>query len=237
VTTKYVQSDNTIGSALGSEDYQLYADWGGAGGILITGLTPSTTYKVKAKAIQGNFTETGYGPAATAATISPTLTFDIDVSASDTETSAPFAIDMGDLTAGSVIDSAEKIWVDIATNGELGAKVYVQGTNAGLFSSTASHLIEAVSGDLGSGAIAKGFGAQGFSVAETSGGPLVITTLYDKTDDNVGITDQSIREIFTSALPVSGGRGSFVLKAKSSAITPAAADYSETLTVIASGSF
>lgn len=233
-TTRYVQNDYTIGDTLGTEDYQTYANWGGGIDEYIIGLIPNTEYKVKVKAMQGKFTETGYGPIATASTVNPTLSFDIDVSASDSETDAPFAINMGDLMADTVIDSTEKIWVDLATNGETGGRVYVVGANGGLVSATAAgYKIDAITGDLASITYPKGFGAQGFSEA----GGLFITALYDQIDDVVGTTDQSIREIFTASGPISAGRGSFLLKAKSSLITPAASDYSETLTVIASGSF
>lgn len=231
VTTKYVQSDNTVGDTLGAEDYQTYANWGGASGEYVVGLTANTEYKVKAKAMQGDFSETGYGPIATAATINPTLSFDIDVSATDSETDPPFAINMGNLIASTVVDSPQKIWVDISTNGESGGKVYVFGENEGLLSAAAGYKIDAVTGDLTS--LAQGFGAQG----STAAGGLAIASLYDQTGDTVGITDQYVREIFTSADPISGGRGSFLLKAKSSAVTPSAGDYSESLTVIASGSF
>jgi hypothetical protein len=115
--TRFVQSDDTVGSTLGNEDYQTYTNWGGAGGTLIIGLVPGTTYQVKVKAMQGKFTETGYGPTASAATINPTMTFDIDVSASDTETAPPFATNIGSLIAATVTDSPEKIWVDFTTNG------------------------------------------------------------------------------------------------------------------------
>ncbi len=231
VTTSYVQSDNTVGATLGSEDYQTYTGWGGASGILIIGLAPNTAYKVKAKAMQGGFTETGYGPEASASTVNPTMTFDIDVSATDTDTDPPFTINFGDLIANTVTDGPQKIWVDFSTNGELGGRVYVVAQNAGLQSSTAGYKIDSVTGNLTS--LSQGFGLQGSSAANG----LSIATLYDQTGGTVGITDTSIREIFTASAPTTTGRAAFLLKAKSSAITPAAGDYVETLTVIASASF
>ena len=233
--TKYVQSDATVGATLGSEDYQTYTAWGGASGTLILGLVPGITYTVKVKALQGKFTETGYGPTATAATINPTLTFDIDVSASDTDTNPPFAIDFGSLPATTVTDSPQKIWVDLTTNGASGGRVYVYATNTGLLSASKSYTITAVTGNLTS--LSEGFGAQGSTATQSSGGPLSIATLYNVASNNVGITDTTIREIFTTNNPITSGRGSFLLKAKSSAVTPASADYTETLTVIASASF
>lgn len=235
VTTNYVQSDNTVGATLGLEDYQTYTAWGGGSGFNVIGLSASTTYKVKVKAWQGKFTETGYGPESSAATVGATLTFDIDVSASDTDTNPPYLTNIGDLLAGTVTSSPEKIWVDFDTNGESGGRVYVVASNAGLASSRASYTISSVTGNLT--ALAEGFGAQGSTATQSSGGPFAIATAYDLTSNNVAVTDTTIREIFTTTSPVVSGRGSFLVKAKSSAVTPAAADYSETLTVIASASF
>lgn len=230
ITTRYVQSDDTVGATLGIEDYQTYTNWGGASGTLILGLTPSTTYKVKVKAWQGKFTETGYGPTASTATVSPQMTFDIDVSAIDEENSAT-SIAFGDLIAGTVTDSPQKIWVDFITNGESGGRVYVYGGNAGLYSAVKAYTISAVNGNLSS--LSEGFGAQ----SDTAANGLSEVILYDQTGSTVGIVDVSIREIFTASAPTTNGRGSFLLKAKSSSVTPAAGDYAETLTVIASASF
>jgi len=216
--TRYVQSDDTVGVSLGSEDYQTYTTWGGASGTLIIGLLPGTTYQIKVKAMQGGFTETGYGPVASAATVNPQLTFDIDVAATDTDNSVS-TIDLGNLSAGTVVDSNEKVWV------------YMYGSNAGLSSTRAAYTIGAVTGNLT--AFQEGFGAQG----STATNGLSEATLYDQTGNTVGTIDTSIREIFTATAPTTSGRGSFLLKAKSSAVTPAASDYTETLTMVASASF
>lgn len=234
-TTKYVQNDNTVGDSLGLEDYQTYATWGGATGFYVIGLASGKTYTVKVKAITGKFTETAYGPIATAATSNPTLSFDIDVSATDSETNPPYGINFGSLTAGAVNDSAQRVWVDFSTNGEAGGKIYVSGINGGLKSATNNYLMGALTGNLA--AAAEGFGAQAMSATQSSGGPLVEAPLYDQVADNIGTIDASVREIFSTVGPISGGRGSFMLKAKSSIITPSANDYTETFTIVAAGNF
>ncbi len=224
VTTNFVQSDNTIGTVLGAEDYQIYATWGGASGFYVIGLAPGTTYKVKAKAMQGKFTETGYGPIATAATVSPTMSFNININ----------TINFGSLTAGAVANSPNVV-VDFATNGASGGKVYVIGQNGGLLSLAKSHTIASSTTDLANPA--EGFGAQGTLATQTSGGPLSIVAPYNVATTNVGIVNSSVREIFSAANPIVGGQGTFILKAKSVALTPSANDYSELLTVVAAGSF
>jgi len=232
---RYVQSDNTVGTTLGLEDYQTYASWGGASGFFVIGLLPNTTYYIKAKAMHGKFTETDFGPVSSASTVNPSINFDIDVSATDTKTDPPFTITFPDLVANTVVDSPQKVWVDFATNAESGGYVYVYGQNGGLHSTTQSFTITSVTGDLSS--LSQGVGAQSASATQTSGGPLTALTPYNGTNQSVGIIDSAIRPIYSSNSPVVGGRASFVIKAKSSSITPVADDYTETLTVIASANF
>jgi hypothetical protein len=235
VTTKYVKSDNTIGATLAITDYQTYAAWGGASGGLIVGLAPSTNYKIKVNAFQGKYTQTEYGPAATASTVAPSVTFDIDVSATDSKTSPPYATSFGSLLPAVVTNTPEKIWVDVITNGESGAKVYVSSTNAGLRSASKGFTLPSASADLS--AAATGYGAQGSSATQASGGPLTISAPYNVVAQNVGILSSTIQEIFSSPAPITAGRGSFQLKAKAAALTPAAGDYQDTLTLVIAAAF
>lgn len=234
-TTQYVQSDNTIGNALGIEDYQTYASWGGASGFTIIGLTSITTYSAKVKAMHGKFTESGYGPAASATTANPALTFDLDVSGSNVETSPPYILAFNDLFPGVVTNSPSKIWVDFDTNGEFGGNVYVYGKNTGLKSDSVAYTISALTGDLG--ALGQGFGLQSSTATQTSGGPFTVASPYDGTADSVGISDANIRKIYSAAAPITAGRSSVTLKAKVTTMTPASNDYAEILTLIGAASF
>lgn len=235
-TTNYVQSDNTIGATLGAEDWQTYANWGGGTGEFIVGLDPDTTYYVKVKSEQGLYTEGPWGPVASVATSGLTLSFDIDVSATDQETAAPYSLDLGSLTSGSVITSTDSIWVDLSTNATAGGSIYVYGSSGGLYSASSGHTIAGVSADLS--VTSEGFGLRSTSVAESSGGPLAAQSPYDGASDNVGTVTTTAQTLYNStAAPIVSGRGSFVVKAKSNTITPAASDYTETITLIATGSF
>ena len=234
-TTQYIQSDNTVGAALGAEDYKTYASWGGAGGALVVGLQPSTTYKVKSRAIRGVFTETGYGPVALAATVDPELSFDIDVAPTDTSTDPPFTLSLGDLLPGSVVTSTDKIWISLATNAEGGAAVYLGSQNAGLLSSTSATTITSATADLGSAA--SGYGIQSQSATQSSGGPFSAQSPYTGSSDNVGGILQSLSPLYVSTGPLSGGRASMAVKAKSAVTTPAGNDYQDILTLIAAGTF
>lgn len=72
---KYVQSDGTLGNVLGLEDFKTYSNWGAATGTLIYDLEQNTMYKARVKARQGAYTETEFGPEATAQTQDPYLAF------------------------------------------------------------------------------------------------------------------------------------------------------------------
>ncbi len=235
VTTNYVQSDNTVGPVRGPEDYQTYATWGGASGQLITGLTPTTTYKIKANAIQGNFTETEYGPAATAATVAPSITFDIDTAATDIKTPGPYSVSFATLFPGTVVGSTEKIWVDLTTNANSGAGVYLSSLNGGLKSAKTNYTIASATADLA--AVSSGFGAQGLTATQTSGGPVTLASPYNGAGQNVGIINSTLRQIFSVTVPVTAGRVSVQIKAKASNVTPSSNDYADTLTLTTAGIF
>jgi hypothetical protein len=129
VTTRYVQSDDTTGSTLGSEDWQTYADWGGASGTYITGLVRSTTYKVKVKARHGDYTESGWGPTASATTSDPTLSFGVSAN----------SVTFDNLNSGnSFTDSAKSTTLTTSTNAYNGYTVYGRAT--GVLSSNGNEI-------------------------------------------------------------------------------------------------
>lgn len=115
VTTRYVQSDLTIGASLGDEDWLTYAGWGGASGSELTNLLANTNYKIKVKARHGNFTESGWSAVASASTQDSTLTFSADSA----------AITFTDLSPGnSYTDSSKTSVLTTSTNAYNGYVVY-----------------------------------------------------------------------------------------------------------------
>ncbi len=234
--TKYVQSDNTVGASLGAEDWQTYANWGSGTGEFIVGLTPGTTYSVKVKAQQGNFSESPWGPVTSTATSSVSLSFDIDVASTDTESAAPYVLSFGSITPGSVNTTSDRVWVDLATNAANGGSVYLYGTNSGLYSTRADYTIAAVNGNLT--ALSEGFGLQYASVGQSAGGPVAVDSPFNGTSETVGTLTTTPQRIFnTTSAPVTAGRASFVTKAKPSNLAPAASDYADTITIVAAASF
>jgi hypothetical protein len=236
VTTKYIRSDLTIGTTLDITNFQSYGSWGGGGGVIIRGLSRSSVYTVKAAAYRGNYTQSAFGPTSSGTTTNaPQLSFHVDVSAIDQSTSPPYVVSFGNLLAGSVNDAPVKVWVSLDTNAESGGLVYLNDLNSGLASSATSYNIASSSSDLSS--LPEGYGVQGTSATQSSGGPLALAAPFNGAGQNVGALTTVLQEIFNASAPVTAGRGSFLLKAKTSTVTPASGDYSDILTAVAAASF
>lgn len=232
-TTNYVKSDGTVGASLVTSDYRNFASWGSGSGAFVIGLTANTSYTVKAKAFHKSYTETGYGPTVSAATVNPQLSFSLSTTSQPT---GPFTINLGRLIAASVVTATDSINIGISTNGEQGGAVYISDTNAGLKStSNPSATIASATADLA--VAAKGFGVQVTTASQTSGGPLASLSPYNGATANVGIIGATIRQLLSTSVPVTTGTATLAIKGKATAQDVAANDYTDTLTLLASGSF
>ncbi len=231
-TTSYVQTDNAIGTNLSIANYQTYAAWGGASGFLILGLEPATTYTVKVKAIQGKFSESGFSPTASAATVQTSITFSVATSATSIP---PFNIGFSGLAPGVVQAADEDALLGLSSNALNGGSIYVQGQNNGLTSLLASYTITSATANLASAL--SGYGAQVISVSQTSGGPLAAVAPFNGAVDNVGILSNSPSPFTTTSGPISNASSTLRLKAKTESTVPSANDYSDTLTFIAAMDF
>jgi hypothetical protein len=232
-TTLYVKSDDTLGASLTLTDYQTYSAWGGASGTTIIGLANNTTYYIRAKATQGKFTESGYGPSSNAATVGQQLSFCLYSNANCGAGGSSEAF--GGLTAGSIANSPTNIGVDFATNANAGGKIYIYSLNAGLSSTSASFTLSSATADLSS--VNSGYGAQVVSSSQSSGGPFSSVLPYNGSGNNVGVLNTTASAIIGSTSPLSGGTGAIQLQAKPSNTTPEASDYTDTITVIAAAAF
>ena len=228
VTTQYVKSDNTIGSTVSIANYQTFALWGGASGFDILGLSPSTTYKVKLKALNGNFSESAYGPTATAATVNPMLSFAVTTTLTSTP---PFTASFTNLPPGSVFAANADPQLALTTNAVFGGIVYVHDLHAGLQSTSGSYTLASATADLA--AAAKGYGAQVISATQVSGGPLTARSPYDGSLDSVGGLSTNLQPILATNAPIASGSATVRLKAKTDVTVPSAADYTDTVTFTA----
>ena len=221
----YVKSDLTIGASLSLSDYQTYLTWGGSSGSNIIGLAPNTTYYLRAKATQGQFTESGWGPSLSASTVNPSLSFSV----------SPTAVALGSLLPNTVTNASPDISLAFDTNAASGGDVYISSQNGGLFSTATSNTITSATADLS--VASRGFGAQVTAVGQTSGGPLISVSPYNGSSNNVGLTTSTIRKMLTAANPVVTGTATVSIKAKATASDAAANDYREVVTLLASASF
>ncbi len=227
VTTQYVQTDFTIGTTDTIAQYQTATSWGGVSGVWVVGLQNNTTYQVKVRALQGNFTGSAFGPSASATTVAPSLTFSVTTSLSGTP---PFTLGFTDLGAGTVVTAPATAELGLTTNSVNGGAVYVRSTGV-LSSALAGYGIPSTTADLG--VVALGYGALVSASSQTSGGPMTAAAPYNVSGNNVGALSTSLQTILSTNNAVTGGAGSISLKAKAEATTPASTDYVDTITFVA----
>lgn len=233
----YVQSaSSTLGI---TPDWQTYTVWNSGSAFTLIGLYPGTTYYVRVAARRGTFQQGRYGAIASAATVNPSFTFNLQTSS---QTVPPFTVSMGTMNpGGAIITAPDSVTATITTNANSGGLIYLYDQNVGLKSTTASnYTISSVPGKTDLSTLSEGYGAQGVtaSLGQGSGGPMKFDNPYDGTSTTVGIIDASKRQFADSSnAPVSVGTAAFSLKARAKTTTPAAGDYSDIITVIATGSF
>lgn len=237
-TIRFVKADNTLGATLTTADYQTYSAWGGGSGANAIGLVANTTYCMRAKATQGQFTESAYGPSSSAATVGQSISFCMYTNANCAAGGS--TVSFSGLVAGSIASAPNNggsfaIGTDFATNANFGGNVYVYDLNGGLTSSSAGYTLASATADLSSAS--QGYGAQVVSTTQTSGGPLTIQSPYNLSGNNVGILSPTVATILGSSGPIVGGTGKTQLMVKPSNITPEATDYADAITVIAAASF
>lgn len=220
-SVKFVQPGGTLGA---SQFYQSYSAWGGSSGTSIVSLSPSTTYYVAVAAEQGLYTNTEYGTSASIATVSPSISYAV----------TPNTLNLGNLLPGSVVTSST-VTFSLTTNGVYGANILATGQYGGLHSALMNNTIPAATGNLSS--LSHGFGLQGVSVSQTSGGPLSIDSPYNVSGSNVGTESTGYSPLFTTTAPITSGSGTLNMLAKASSADQASGDYQEVMTFVAAASF
>jgi len=170
-------------------------------------------------------------------TVSATVSETVSCAASTTTTA------FGTLTTSAVSTSTPDVTITMSCNYASGCTLKVQddgnATNPGLYSTTVAYLIgsaDAAYADTATlAAGTEGYGIQGSTNANGSGGTLTITTRYNQTGNAVGgfeITDQSIS---SSTEPIANRETVVKHKAAISGLTKAATNYSDILTYSCTG--
>ena len=170
-------------------------------------------------------------------TVSATVSETVSCTASTSTTA------FGTLTTSAVSTSTPDVTITMSCNYASGCTLKVQddgnATNPGLYSTTVAYLIGSANAAYADTATlaagTEGYGIQGSTNANGSGGTLTIATRYNQTGNAVGgfeITDQSIS---SSTEPIANRETVVKHKAAISGLTKAATNYSDILTYSCTG--
>jgi len=123
-TQEYIQQCSNgaclIGEDLGSEDWQTYSEFGGASGKLVTGLWSETTYKIKVRARQGDFTATDWGPSSAGAdTVALSISFAISKDSLDLATVGPSQVESDNHTITTTTNAESGYVTTVIEDGNL----------------------------------------------------------------------------------------------------------------------
>ncbi len=152
-STNYIQPDGTVGTGM---TFAGYSTWGGGSGMYVTGLQNSTTYTIKVKARQGNYTESGWSVTAQSATVDPSMTFGIDSA----------TVSFNNLNSGnSFTDSSKSTVLTTSTNAYNGYVVY--GFDTKVLTSSTGQTIPAFGASNGSPTAWSGTGF-GYTTSSTN---------------------------------------------------------------------
>jgi hypothetical protein len=204
--------------------------------------------------IAGTFTDTGLitvdivddDQVSVTANVNQTLTFDLDTAATDQETSTPYTVPLGVLSAGSVTRSGtasiNMIIAEGLTNASGGMNITVRNANGvnGLVStSVPADDIPSTTGTMAAGTPNYGLcvataNLTGFTRAT---GYVSDTCALASGTNQIRALSTTATNILTSSAPVAAGHAEIVVNAAISGATPAHTDYTDTLTFIASASF
>ncbi len=166
------------------------------------------------------------------------------VSASMTFSLSANAQALGTLSSGSTAAGSPTITQTVSTNARNGWVSWVKsGTNGGggigaLHSTVANADIDSPGSHDGTPETLSSTGGYVLDVNTGSGSPTVAAEYDGSTADAGGHLSQAqFRQTAHTTAPASSNTVTLVVKARSSATTPAASDYTDTLTVVAAGSF
>ncbi len=156
-------------------------------------------------------------------------------------------VDLGSLTPAAVATSdgatINSIFLTAEANAKSGVIVTVADASTGLFSTAATYTIASATTTLAAGF--EGFGLCVFSATQSGQSPTALTkqapyndvACTKTTGHAVGGVSPSAASILASTGQLKGGSAEILVKSSISAAAPAAGDYTDTLTFIATGTF
>lgn len=186
------------------------------------------------------------------ATVNQSITFDLDTSVADGETSTPYSVALGTITVTDTrvsgnTDSVNMIIAELDTNASGGAIVTVRNANGanGLAStSVPADNIGSADGTIADGTENYGLCVMTATLTQTAGTfaigtPYSGNTCATNSETNVieGLTTTGEEILNTSSAPIAGGHAEIAVNAAISGVTVAHSDYTDTLTFVATGTF
>ena len=188
------------------------------------------------------------------ATVSPSLTFDIDIQAAcGSESAAPYTVSLGTLTSTAIATASNHICLELSTNATGGAIVTVQGSgNADGLESVAAGSTIGTTYAAGAGGVTTlaagtvGYGLCVSATSVTTGSATAVAPFNGNCTTNGGsriggVPFAAPAQIITSNGAAIAGTtnntADILVKAAVSGVTPAANDYTDVLTFIATGTF
>ena len=208
-TNKFVQADGTLGA---SAVWQTYAQWGGASGQTVSGLSINTNYTLEVKARNAENVETAYSATTTKATLSVVPTITSGEAVSTTSVKITFGTDTNpDDTSYAVYESSTTKYLQ--ADGTLGDSI----------SWLVKTIINSASGNIVTG-LASGSTFVFSSKTKNKDG---VETDYSSTvsvNTDSAITDSAIKPLPTGPMPPA------VITAPSTTSTTSTTSYSPTPT-------
>lgn len=256
-TTKLLKANLALTDFLYKCEWEGTISAGYCGGANVTlqkfnilGLNANTTYYVRVAAFHGVdaagiFSQSDWGPSASAATQNTSITFDIDVATSTAGSSTPpYSISNIQILPENIYTTTDYIIFRVTSNALNGAEVQIKGLGGELLNSATSDTITAYTGDL-AGAT-NGYGVRNDSTTNseinTSGYLGTITVASTPTDftdagatHKVGGPTTSFVKLFDSnSLPVYTGVSAYRVKVKAD-FSKRPGNYVENLVVLPFG--
>jgi hypothetical protein len=160
-----------------------------------------------------------------------TVTVTASVSTSVTCNLSTSTTDFGTIDPSNVYTSNPNVTVTVSCNPSAGCQVQVKdqgnGTNPGLYNSSANYLIQSQDATLSAGT--DGYGIQAATTTNGSGATLSLNSKYNKTGYDVGGLTISYTVLATSSSPTANREVVVTHKAAVSGLTPAG-NYQDTIT-------
>jgi hypothetical protein len=180
--------------------------------------------------------------------VTPSLTFDLDVSTVDADSVQPYTLDLGSIVYGTpnVSDNSNyaSVWIDLTTNAGSGAVISVASEFQALRSTSyPSDEIATASQALSTGSAAYGICVDGTIVGDSRPGDSISSqspygsTCDGTADSVVGTLQSTPQNLVLTTGPITNSRIQVRVGAAAGPETPGHPDYTDILTFIATGTF